>query len=87
MMTSEPLEKEILHQQSLNRKVKCFVHCNPSNPLGVMYDKKMTLDLMRVCAKYKVHFLSDEIYALSVFGADDGEQFESVLALRQDEVN
>jgi len=40
---------------------------------------ELTLSLMEVCRKYKVHFISDEIYGLSVF--DQSVQFESVLSI------
>lgn len=48
-------------------KVKAFIHCNPHNPLGDIYDEETTLNLMKVCKKHSIHFISDEIYALSIF--------------------
>ena len=84
-MSGEILEKAIKEQEGLGRNVKGFIFCNPHNPLGVVFDKNLTMDLMKVCAKYEVHFISDEIYALSIF--DSSEDFESVLQYKEDEVS
>ena len=85
-LTKEILENEIERQKSLGKKVRGFIYCNPNNPLGAMYDKETTLDLMKVCARHQVHFISDEIYALSIFSPEHGQQFESVLSFTDDEV-
>ena len=66
-LTPELLENEIEKQIQLGKKVKGFIYCNPNNPLGVVYSMELTISLMEVCKKHKVHFISDEIYGLSVF--------------------
>ena len=83
-LTPELLEEEILTQHKLGKSVKGFIFCNPNNPLGVVYPKTLALSLMEVCKKYKVHFISDEIYGLSVF--DQSVNFESVLSIPRDQV-
>ena len=83
-LTPEILEEEIQAQQQFGKRVKGFIFCNPNNPLGVVYSKKLTLSLMEVCRKYQVHFISDEIYALSVF--DPSVKFESILSIPKEEV-
>ena len=83
-LTPELLEEEILAQHQFGKRVKGFIFCNPNNPLGVVYSKKLTLSLMEVCRKYQVHFISDEIYALSVF--DPSVKFESILSIPKEEV-
>ena len=85
VLTGEILEKAIQEQQGHGRNVKGFIFCNPHNPLGVVFDKNLTMELMRVCAKHQVHFISDEIYALSIF--DKSEDFESVLQYKEEEVS
>jgi hypothetical protein len=40
----------------------------------------LVLELLEVCSKYSVHFISDEVYALSVYD-NTITQFESVLNL------
>ena len=83
-LTPELLEQEILTQHQLGKCVKGFIFCNPNNPLGVVYPKTLTLGLMEICKKYKVHFISDEIYGLSVF--DSSVRFESVLSIPKEKV-
>eukprot|EP00090_Calanus_glacialis_P002417 TRINITY_DN11811_c0_g1_i4.p1 TRINITY_DN11811_c0_g1~~TRINITY_DN11811_c0_g1_i4.p1 ORF type:complete len:423 (-),score=100.76 TRINITY_DN11811_c0_g1_i4:67-1335(-) len=83
-LTPELLEEEILAQHQRGKHVKGFIFCNPNNPLGVVYPKTLTLGLMEVCKKYKVHFISDEIYGLSVF--DPSVNFESVLSIPKEQI-
>ena len=83
-LTPQLLEGQILKQTQLGKKVKGFIFCNPNNPLGVVYSKELTISLMKVCRKYKVHFISDEIYALSVF--DQSAKFQSILSIPKEEV-
>ena len=83
-LTPELLETEIMTQQQLGKCVKGFIFCNPNNPLGVVYSMELTLSLMEVCRKYQVHFISDEIYALSVF--DPSVKFESILSIPKEQV-
>ena len=78
-LTTDLLESNIKHQMGLGNVVKGFIFCNPCNPLGVVYPMELTLALMEICRKYKVHFISDEIYALSVYGKD--QTFDSVLSI------
>ena len=88
VLTSELLEKAILEQQELGRKVRGFIFCNPNNPLGAVYSWDLTRSLMAVCAKHEVHFIADEIYALSVYGKMEGRtDFKSVLSIPEDEVS
>ena len=84
-LTPELLEEEILNQHKLGKCVKGFIFCNPNNPLGVVYSKELTLNLMEVCNKHKIHFISDEIYGLSVY--DPAVKFESVLSIPREQVS
>ena len=61
------LDDYIIEVKAKGRQVKAFIYCNPNNPLGDIYGEQTTLDLMRVCKKHQIHFISDEIYALSVY--------------------
>ena len=85
VLSIELLEEAIVKQLACKKKVKGFIFCNPHNPLGVVYGKNLTKELMRVCAKYQIHFISDEIYALSIH--DSSERFESVLQYKENEVS
>ena len=83
-MTADLLEKKITQEKNSGRAVKAFMYCNPHNPLGVIYPKDLTISLMEVCKKHEVHFISDEIYGLSVF--DPSASFDSVLSIPREEV-
>ncbi|KAL9057920.1 MAG: hypothetical protein Q9162_002047 [Coniocarpon cinnabarinum] len=54
----------------------------PHNPLGQCYPKETIIALMKLCFKYQVHLLSDEIYATSVYEVPDKNAvpFTSVLS-------
>ncbi|RYP74551.1 hypothetical protein DL769_003996 [Monosporascus sp. CRB-8-3] len=59
---------------------------HPHNPLGRCYTRDAIIGPMRLCEKYGIHFISDEIYALSVWNntVDEGEPvaFESALSIK-----
>ena len=53
-LTSGLLEREITRRKLGGEKVKSFIYCNPNNPLGVVYPKHLTLELMEVCKRHQV---------------------------------
>lgn len=57
----------------------------PSNSVvGRCYSKEILIDLMRLCQKYQIHLISDEVYALSVWHNPDfptAVTFTSVLSI------
>lgn len=80
-------------------KIKALLICNPHNPLGKesifgltnvyltfagrCYSREAVEGLIRLCGSLKIHLISDEIYALSVYERDDrpNESFTSVRAI------
>lgn len=60
-------EKAILRSQSRGVPIKGLVLCHPHNPLGRCYPKEALVGLIKLCQKYAIHLISDEIYALSVW--------------------
>ena len=61
-------ERALLNfQNESGRRVRALMLCHPHNPLGRCYPCETLVKLMRLCQKYQVHFISDEIYALSVW--------------------
>jgi aspartate/methionine/tyrosine aminotransferase len=78
-LTPSLLETEILRRNEEGGRVRGYIHCNPNNPLGVVYPRNLIMQLMEVCDKYKVHFFSDEIYALTLY--DRRAAFSSVLSI------
>lgn len=79
-------EDAILRSRNEGVPVKGLVLCHPHNPLGRCYPREALMGLMRLCQKYDIHLISDEIYALSVWknSVDTepaGTPFESCLSI------
>ncbi|OGE48337.1 hypothetical protein PENARI_c030G08357 [Penicillium arizonense] len=49
--------------------IRGLIVCNPHNPLGQIYPTLWLEALLQFCEAHNIHFISDEIYALSTFGA------------------
>ncbi|GBF93602.1 1-aminocyclopropane-1-carboxylate synthase [Raphidocelis subcapitata] len=64
--------------------VRALLVSNPSNPLGTVLAEGEVRDMMAWCLRRRIHFVSDEIYALSVFGAD-GPAFVSAAVIAERE--
>ncbi|PVH97209.1 putative aspartate aminotransferase, partial [Periconia macrospinosa] len=64
-------------------KIKAVLIVNPHNPLGKCYPQSTLTALQTFCQRHKLHLISDEIYALSVFSTPDSSSppFASVLSL------
>lgn len=45
--------------------VKALVFTNPHNPLAQCYPRTVLEDCLRFCEQHNLHFISDEVYALS----------------------
>ena len=55
-LSPQLLEAEIVRQKRNGGKVKGFIYCNPNNPLGVVYPRRLTIALMEVCKKHQVFY-------------------------------
>ena len=66
-------------------RIRALVLCNPHNPLGQSYPRETIIGLLKLSKQYNLHFISDEIYALSKYdnkaSAPNPVPFESVLSL------
>lgn len=51
--------------------IKAFVLTNPNNPLGQCYPQSVLEECLRFCQARKIHFISDEVYALTSFTCPD----------------
>ncbi|CAI7632653.1 unnamed protein product, partial [Penicillium viridicatum] len=74
------------YQQNTGKKVRGLMLCNPHNPLGRCYPRNVIIRLMQLCQKYRIHLISDESYALSVWENTVDQHpppipFESVLSI------
>ncbi|RMX88152.1 hypothetical protein D0868_14866 [Hortaea werneckii] len=50
-------------------KIRAILLCHPHNPLGRPYPRETLIEFMKLCEKYQIHLLSDEIYAIKDFAA------------------
>ncbi|KAF2795571.1 1-aminocyclopropane-1-carboxylate synthase [Melanomma pulvis-pyrius CBS 109.77] len=69
--------------------IKALMVTNPHNPLGVSYPSEILEMCLQFCKKYSIHFISDEVYALSVFESSDlpmPKPFVSALSLDLDRI-
>ncbi|KAJ8771459.1 hypothetical protein K2173_026636 [Erythroxylum novogranatense] len=57
-------------------KIRGLLLCNPSNPVGNMLPRDTLIDILDFAQHKNIHIISDEIYAGSVYGAD--EKFVSI---------
>lgn len=53
--------------------VRALVFTNPHNPFARCYDKSVVAACAQFCQKHDLHFISDEVYALSTFGEGHSE--------------
>lgn len=57
----------VAFEEALSQGVKLYILCNPHNPAGVVWSESDLQEIIRLCAKYDVLILSDEIHADLVF--------------------
>ncbi|WEW59118.1 hypothetical protein PRK78_004587 [Emydomyces testavorans] len=76
-------EEAIVREEKRGVRVRAVLITNPHNPLGRCYPPETLRGLMSFCQKRRIHLISDEIYALSVFdsGESDAIPFTSVLGV------
>ena len=77
-------ERALLESEHNGVKIRGILLSNPHNPLGRPYTKEALEGYLRLCNKYNIHLISDEVYAKSSFPSEDFPQvppFVSVLNL------
>lgn len=79
-------EDKIQEAHAQGKKIAALILAHPHNPLGRCYPRAVLHQLLALCSRYKIHLVSDEIYALSTFTntvdtAVAIHPFESVLSL------
>ncbi|MCJ1391439.1 hypothetical protein MMC18_004303 [Xylographa bjoerkii] len=80
----ECFEKELMRQEKNGVRVRGVIFCNPHNPLGKCYSAATIKAYLRFCQKHQLHFISDEVYALSTFSTPTNttsQPYVSVLSL------
>lgn len=64
-------KEAILAAEKSGTHIRAIILCNPHNPLGQCYPEATIIELLKLCNKYHIHLLADEIYALSVYDIPD----------------
>ncbi|EXJ70467.1 uncharacterized protein A1O5_06536 [Cladophialophora psammophila CBS 110553] len=84
-----PFYEAALHRSNASGvPIRAILLSNPHNPLGRPYEKGFLIAIMRLCSKYNIHLISDEVYARSNFPSTDlpnPPPFVSVLSFNLDE--
>lgn len=50
------------------KRIKALIISNPNNPVSRLYSPEVLVELMNFCHERGIHFISDEVHALSTFG-------------------
>lgn len=70
--------------ESAASPIKALLLSNPNNPLAQCYPRSVLEGCLQFCQRRKIHFISDEIYALTSYdcdGLDGSTSFISTLSL------
>lgn len=81
-------ESEIQRTIHAGKRIRAMVLCHPHNPLGRCYTTETLIAMMKLCDKYAIHLLVDEIYALSVYHIPNDPKavaFKSILSFDTDQ--
>ncbi|KAF2623960.1 putative aspartate aminotransferase [Macroventuria anomochaeta] len=63
----QAFEEAFKENETRGVKIRAVLIVNPHNPLGKCYPQATLVALMRFCHLHALHFIADEVYALSVF--------------------
>ncbi|KAK6347182.1 hypothetical protein TWF696_007258 [Orbilia brochopaga] len=80
----EVYEREFERQRALGVKVRAVILCNPHNPLGKCYTPDVIKAYAAFCNRHRIHLISDEIYALSLYSTPSNASaapFTSIFAI------
>ena len=64
-------ESALVEAENQGTRVRGILLSNPHNPFGRPYTKQALEGILRLCNKYSIHLLSDEVYARSWFPSAD----------------
>lgn len=64
-------ETALLESEKNGTKIRALLLSNPHNPLGRPYTKEALEGYLRLCDKYNIHLISDEVYVKSHFSSKD----------------
>ncbi|KAH8597079.1 pyridoxal phosphate-dependent transferase [Bisporella sp. PMI_857] len=76
--------KDAYSKSPESARIKALLVTNPHNPRGKCYSPSVLRNLISFCQEKSIHYISDEVYALSTFPSERDEKFESALSLVDD---
>lgn len=68
-------------EASIEEDTRCFIFCNPHNPVGKVYSRQELERLAEICLRHKLTILSDEIHSDLVF---QGSQHIPIASLSEE---
>jgi aspartate/methionine/tyrosine aminotransferase len=77
-------ESALLEAEREGTRIRAILLASPHNPLGRPCDVAALEGYLKLCSKYNIHLISDEVYAKAIFpshGIPDPPPFVSVLSL------
>eukprot|EP01138_Halocafeteria_seosinensis_P014168 gb/GECG01014467.1/.p1 GENE.gb/GECG01014467.1/~~gb/GECG01014467.1/.p1 ORF type:complete len:425 (+),score=44.83 gb/GECG01014467.1/:1-1275(+) len=83
-LTVDMLEKKADEAAQKGRPARVLLLSNPQNPTADVIPESELREIIEWCRKRKIHLISDEIYAKSVFNPDPQMPFETVVNMYSD---
>ncbi|KAF2795794.1 PLP-dependent transferase [Melanomma pulvis-pyrius CBS 109.77] len=77
-------EEALAKSNAEGLKIRAPLVVYPHNPLGRCYPKDTLIALMKFCEKHQIHFISDEVYGVSVFVSGEPDVVPSTSDLATD---
>jgi aspartate/methionine/tyrosine aminotransferase len=77
-------EAALLEAERDGTRIRAILLASPHNPLGEPYEVAALEGYLKLCSKYNIHLISDEVYAKAIFPSQDIPNpfpFVSVLSL------
>jgi len=59
-----------LLEQSITKKTRLLLFCNPQNPVGRVFSREDLVELVSICSKYDIIICSDEIHCDLILDVD-----------------
>ena len=59
-----------LLEQSITKKTRLLLFCNPQNPVGRVFNREDVVELVSICSKYDIIICSDEIHCDLILDGD-----------------
>ena len=64
-------ERALQKAEAEGIRIRAILLANPHNPLGRPYEVEALTGYMKLCDKYNIHLISDEVYVKSFFPSND----------------